>query len=623
MSAADSPSGGDRPAQAHGDTYDHGCSMAMNRRDFGKGLAAIAAGAAASSGTVSADPAGSDCDTETYTPAGCIPVAGWPTRRAIDGLDYLFGNKEDEEHEEYLENEVLRIHGDLYRYGVERHASTQTSLTWLTDNANLLEGRAYIEGLKAAYREIQENDATRQGAIDAATVRVDEVYSTPQEELIQEAHLELRSVADRAARLQLALEESGEWTDTGTFEQYFRWHLQGDHSDESSGDIHGFVPDEPDVEYTLFDGNTVQTYTAAVEVDTGQSGTGYYHNQSNIGALSVSNFDVSPTGSDSEILETWDSDETSSDGRIATDFIWEINEFDAAEYRNVYDSDFDSVDGVATAWSMETYNNAAQALIDAHSAARTSVETMVDNVYADIVDDEISYQDIQTFDSLADQAPQDDPYALVNAHLSMLGRSPATSHVTIDVGSLSDSAASDATTNDKVDRLADLGEVSGTLYIDPAPDNSLSVGQTYTPDGLTDDVSETTTAPTVTFSFPVETDTGDTSATFAEFEQYRQFTVVNAQSVNNDGDLETVDEIAFEDSLTTETPTNYEDVHNRLDEFEKFQQDLLKRQYDLVEEMSNQDGFAFPAIGEVGSSLISGLVVTGIVIVGIVKVVGR
>ncbi|MFC7236840.1 hypothetical protein ACFQS4_00980 [Saliphagus sp. GCM10025317] len=51
----------------------------------------------------------------------------------------------------------------------------------------------------------------------------------------------------------------------------------------------------------------------------------------------------------------------------------------------------------------------------------------------------------------------------------------------------------------------------GTVYIDPGPDDSLEVGEAYTPAGIGDTMGAAE-APIVTFSFSFETEDGKKEA---------------------------------------------------------------------------------------------------------------
>ncbi|WP_238709223.1 hypothetical protein [Natronorubrum halophilum] len=597
-----------------------GCSL--DRRTFLQGTAtaaAIAAGGAASSGTASA---------QSLMPIG----AGWG---AGDALGWLFGSDgdDDEEHEEYLENEILRIHGDTYRYGVETQARTGTSLTWVQDNAELLEGRAYIEGLKAAYREIQEQGASRQDAIDAATAKVDEVYSTPLEEIVNESHLVLRSIRDRWQRLHLALDEAGDYSEPADYEEYYRLASTYGSSDESAGGITDLDHDVSDMVYDLPDGSTISAPTFAIEFDNGQSATGATRDVGELGNIGLPALDPTPEDDGEEIYKMRDSDDANGWFVVETLEI-EIKEFDDAEYRNVYDNEFGrdgEVAGAQLLWSHNDWNAAIQSVLDALNTASTNVETMVDNVYEQIVDDELSYEEIQTFTSLSDDAPEDDPHALVNAHLSMLGQTPSTTHNTITIGPLTDPDDEGPEANEDVAAIEGK-TISGTLYIDPGPDGDLQVGETYTPADLTDLVSETTAAPTVLFSTTVVVENSEGEQVeqtgFVEFEDTREFTIDSAQGLNEDGEIVDTDSVTFTDNdLTTETPTDYEEVHDRLDEFEQFQKELLEQQYELVEEMNSDDDTEVDLtvpnplddLGEGGALLGLGLI--GVVVLAVIGVV--
>ncbi|MFC7232175.1 hypothetical protein ACFQMM_13725 [Saliphagus sp. GCM10025308] len=154
------------PRPTNEEAYHHGWTLSRRRM------------LQATAGAATAGALGATASIPAAAQSSGIIIGNWGTSNP---LAWMFGDDDDdEEYEEYLENEVLRIHGDMYRYGVEETASTETALTWLTDNVTNLEGKAYIEGLKSAYRAIQDDGATRQEAIDEATKTVDVTYSIPQ-----------------------------------------------------------------------------------------------------------------------------------------------------------------------------------------------------------------------------------------------------------------------------------------------------------------------------------------------------------------------------------------------------------------------------------------------------------
>ncbi|MFC7236865.1 hypothetical protein ACFQS4_01120 [Saliphagus sp. GCM10025317] len=168
----------------------------------------------------------------------------------------------------------------------------------------------------------------------------------------------------------------------------------------------------------------------------------------------------------------------------------------------------------------------------------------------------------------------------------------------------------------------------GTVYIDPGPDDSLEVGEAYTPAGIGDTMGAAE-APIVTFSFSFETEDGKKGGAFVEFEEHREFTVIEAKQVNEDGDLVDTDSITFTDhTLQTETPTDYDEVHDRLDEYEEFQKELLERQYELVETMAEDDetdtnvsiGFPSFGLGGEGAGLL-GIGIIGVVVLAVVGIV--
>ncbi|MFC7236841.1 hypothetical protein ACFQS4_00985 [Saliphagus sp. GCM10025317] len=105
--------------------------------------------------------------------------------------------------------------------------------------------------------------------------------------------------------------------------------------------------------------------------------------------------------------------------------------------------------------------------------------------------------------------------------------------------------------------------------------------------------------------------------------------MIEAKQVNEDGDLVDTDSITFTDhTLQTETPTDYDEVHDRLDEYEEFQKELLERQYELVETMAEDDetdtnvsiGFPSFGLGGEGAGLL-GIGIIGVVVLAVVGIV--
>ncbi|WP_254861733.1 hypothetical protein [Halovivax gelatinilyticus] len=525
-------------------------------------------GTAATASTVSADSRFEDfCDASHWTQPVC---AG---HTAKDGINWLFGSSDDQddERQEYLENEFLRIHGDMYRDALSSYGSMQTTTTWVRDNAELLEGRAYIRALLRAYDEIQQESATRAEAIDAGADAVGEIYATSEAQVHNEYALHVRDIWSKLQQLQHVIDEGG-----------------GSWSEAISADVYGYVLDIASVEendglrHQLVDGSELDVFSIDIET----TGDNNY--------LTAAGYD----GNDSVII----GGEGDRDG-IETPTL-EVHPFDDAEYRNVYDSTFDRVDGDAVYIENEIFET-IDIIRDTHDDVVTNVEAFIDEEYEAMVDDEISRSRLETLESRVESISDDEPLAWVNAHLGLLGKGPAAEYTTVEFGLLTETDYLDNEEEypyDPEDDPFNGREYAGTLYADPQPDEPVEVGETYTAEDFGGDV-------TTHFSMTFEDD-GDVGR--FEFEPDREFTVTEAHRLDEDGDLVETDEITFTTGMPTETPTDYGDLHDRLDSAEEFQLEILEAQYELIEEMAEGDDpiidiGGIPGVGAVRDAISSAI----------------
>jgi len=586
------------------ETYQRG-RASLGRRDFAKGLAAagaISAGGLASSGTVAA------ADEHEYCLAndgdhGCALDGGIETvQKAIGWLTGSGGD--DDPVEEYNGNEWLRIHGDAYLEAIETYASNQTTTTWLEDNAQYSEGAAYTSALKTALREIKENAATRTEAQDAAEQAVLDHYSVAQREMIEEFHLHLRRY-----RRQLELLDGMQSEVDSTLTDVL--HLadtpeQMNHLDESGGDLHTFDPGVSQVTYDLLNGETVDVPSMRLDFDIGESGTGWYPDEYE-GVLALNNF--SPQSpSDNTLIQHKNSDESVWDP--ATKVTLFVDSFDRATYNNVYDASIpeSAVDGQQVFVDLNMWNDVATTLLSTKDAAVSNVRTFIDNVYDDVVDSDLTYEDIVTHEMLVKDASDDDPLARANAHLGLIGHSPANSHTTIRFPDLLDGSSDNETntTNTTVGgeyTYADLGtdELEGTIFVRPQPTDPIEVGKQYT---VSDLGGDSTVEVMLTYA-TVDAD-GNRTANMIELEQSDTFEIVEAKRLNDNGELVSVDQIEFSGSAPTETPTNYDEMHQKLDQMETFNKEVLAQQRKLIEKMAEKSGGGAGGGGGANDTLLIG-----------------
>ncbi|SER15233.1 hypothetical protein [Natrinema salaciae] len=600
----------------------------LTRRQAIQSLAAagtIGAGVAASSGTGAADEGGwggtGICSDYSSINVAC--QAGAAANAARNGLGMLFGSSDgdSDQFEEYLEDETLRIHGDAYRHGLTAEGSFDTTLTWVKDNVSLLEGRAYIRGLLRAYDAVEDENATRDEAIAAGKAGVDEIYSVPQREIIEEFHLHIRETNQYVDQMRNLYQDDSL---DGRVLDHFYWELRSastynSDDEDYKWDVRGKYESQTDgTAYELFDGTTLETFSPYYNFEAGTNGissiaTGLIH----IPALKEY---ASPVNEDDQLAY-----HSRLDG--FSGFSVEVRPFDAAEYRSVYDEEFDAVDGRQVLYETEPFNDAANALLNAHQTAVDNVEAFIDQEYAKLVDGEIDREEIQSLDTMVEDISDDEPLAWVNTHLAMLGNSPSESFTTVKFGERTgwDESAGEHPDDPEYhpddDDMIGL-EVDGSLHFDTPPSNPLEVGETYTAKSIAGDVT-----PNITFSYGFKDDEGNERANIIQLADDREFTVTSAERLDDNGEVEEVDEITFSSSLPTETPTDYDELHTRLDEMDQFQREVLEKQQQLIEQLAkddDDDGPGWPGVpdlpdGAAGQWL--GLGIVGVVVLAVIGIV--
>ncbi len=543
-------------------------------------------------------------------PVGVVSkVSGW--------LAGIGGSDDDESVEEYNESEWLRIQGDAYIDALYTNTSNQTATTWLSNNADRSEGPAYTAGVKRALTEIEENGATREEAITAAENEVREQFSVAQREMLHEAHLEIRKVSQYLQQF-LALESD---VDESILDAIRIWERDDIHTDEPYGAFHGAEFDVGDVEYTLFNGETVAIPSFYIHFTAGDAGTGYNEDTTE-GILAILGSTTAASLDDTYDLIVR---EDNVDGQTSypSQPVIKIKEFDAASYENAYGVEVPDVSGHQTFTDIEMWKNAHDDLVAAKDTAVSSVGTFIDNVYDDLVNGDLTSDEIMTHQMLVEQASDDDPLVQANSHLAMLGRATGMAHTTIALPAFEDVEAgetSSATVGKNDLTYEDLGrtEITGTIYADPTPGSPLSVGETY----LVDDLGGDATID-VMFAFTIENENGEEAGYLLEFKQEDEFRITDAERLDENGDLVSVDSIEFSDGAPTESPANYDEMHDELDALETLQTDLLEQQQTLIEELAKDDdpiGFSLN-IGNISNSGIVGLAIIGATILVVISFV--